>query len=986
MPSEFIPPAQPASDATGEYRPASPRVRSDRYLLERFHARGGMGEIWLATDVEIGRPVALKRILRGREDQHDRFLVEAQITGQLEHPGVVPVHELGLDETGQPFYVMKFVEGRTLKAAIEEYHAAPPAAGVPREVQRLRLLEVFLDLCQAVAYAHSRGVLHRDLKPDNVMLGRYGETLVLDWGLAKARNRPDSPSGPTSVHLVYGDSTKTQAGSVIGSPPYMAPEVAEGASEAADERTDIYLLGATLYEILTGRAPRQGNSRDELIEMARSVVPAAPRQINGQIPRALEAICLKAMARRKPDRYAAVAELAEDVQRYLAGEPVSAYREGVLGRAWRWVKRHRRAVGRTVAAVVVLGLTLFGLARLREAERRRQEAEADAVLLRQIEQARKEVKEFRERADEMRYYAASTNPVAEHAPFFEPRQGEAASQAALAIAANWGPGLDHLPLTEEDKKVLKKELHELQLLTVQLRAASLAGRANPQEPRELLTLLDASTSLEQPPSRSEHRLRAECYRLLGEPRQAAEEQRQAERLPAASALDHFLLGEQYRMESTAAAGERPDRLGDPGLLNKAVEQYRLALVIDPGHYWAHFQRGRCYLSLGRAAEAVEALGACIALRPEAPWGYSARGFALAVLKRFREAERDLNGVVQQYPEFQPGRLNRGVVSWLQGERGKGDAALEDFQAVLQAPQGRRLIEAAYYRGQVYLQRGDQAKALEDFDRVVAEKPSFRPVYLSRARLLLLRGEEAAGVEDLNAFLAGGLPFDPKSKEACERRGRLLLRLADQEPEAARPKLRLLARTELQRAKELGAKSAALCYDLGLVLEHLGQVREAVRVYSEGLEQAPAHVELLVKRGWSHVNFKQFDKAQADFARAVREAPSNAEARTGLGYVRACQKAAGEAGKEADLALLHGAGDYLILHNVACIHAALSQADARRAAEHQDRAVAVLQRAVELWKLGGAGPDEIQQIRNEPAFPPALLARPEIDKLLKGGKR
>src|SRR5262249_5228442 len=143
-----------------------------------------------------------------------RFLMEAQVTGQLEHPGVVPIHELGVDEKGQPFYVMKFVHGRTLKKVIEEYHSPTPAGGEPNEVQRLRLLETFVDLCQTVAYAHSRGVLHRDLKPDNVMLGPYGETLLLDWGLAKLVGRPEA-RGPASgedapVHLTYtGSGTET---------------------------------------------------------------------------------------------------------------------------------------------------------------------------------------------------------------------------------------------------------------------------------------------------------------------------------------------------------------------------------------------------------------------------------------------------------------------------------------------------------------------------------------------------------------------------------------------------------------------------------------------------------------------------------------------------------------------------------------------------------------------------------------------------------
>src|SRR5262249_23030482 len=159
----------------------------------------------------IGRPVALKRLLKEREALRDRFLAEAQITGQLEHPGIVPVHDLGLDEEGQPFYVMPFLGPRTLQDAIAEYHAPDPAPGTPREVQRLRLVEGIARLSQTCASAYGRGVVHRDLKPDTVMLGPYGEPVLLDWGLAKVMGQPEQPAGASYVHLTYasGGSTDT---------------------------------------------------------------------------------------------------------------------------------------------------------------------------------------------------------------------------------------------------------------------------------------------------------------------------------------------------------------------------------------------------------------------------------------------------------------------------------------------------------------------------------------------------------------------------------------------------------------------------------------------------------------------------------------------------------------------------------------------------------------------------------------------------------
>jgi serine/threonine protein kinase len=204
-----------------------PQLRSLRYIVRKFHDRGGIGEVWVAEDTEIGRKVALKRLRKNREDQKERFLAEAQITGQLEHPGIVAVHDLGIDEAGQAFYVMSFIQGRPLLAAIEDYHAGRSASVEGREVQRARLLEVFVKVCQAVAYAHHRGVVHRDLKPDNVMLGPFGEALVLDWGMAKVLNQPELATGAVPVRPTYSSgSGETQDGVIMGAPAYMAPEMA----------------------------------------------------------------------------------------------------------------------------------------------------------------------------------------------------------------------------------------------------------------------------------------------------------------------------------------------------------------------------------------------------------------------------------------------------------------------------------------------------------------------------------------------------------------------------------------------------------------------------------------------------------------------------------------------------------------------------------------------------------------------------------------
>jgi len=239
-------------------------VAGERYTVTRLHATGGIGRVWLARDGSLGRDVALKDLRPERAENPavwGRFLREAQITGQLEHPGIVPVYELGRRDDGQPFYTMRFVRGRTLREAVAAYHQKRER----RELGALdlrELLTAFIGVCNAIAYAHSKGFVHRDLKPANVVLGEFGEVMVLDWGLAKeVGSTPEVPteSLAASHRRASTDSgSQTLEGQILGTPAYMAPEQADGRLSDIDARTDVYGLGAILYEVLTGKPPFGG--------------------------------------------------------------------------------------------------------------------------------------------------------------------------------------------------------------------------------------------------------------------------------------------------------------------------------------------------------------------------------------------------------------------------------------------------------------------------------------------------------------------------------------------------------------------------------------------------------------------------------------------------------------------------------------------------------------------------------------------------------
>jgi serine/threonine protein kinase len=1010
-----------------------------RFVLKNFHAKGGMGEVWVAEDTDIGRVVALKRIRSGREDKVDDFLHEAQITGQLEHPGVIPIHELGVNEQGQPFYVMKFVHGRTLRQAIDEYHgrpltptplpggergtiASPLPAGergrgegsaVPREVQFLRLLQTFIDLCQTVAYAHSRNVLHRDIKPDNVMVGAYGETLVLDWGLAKIIGESDATQTLPSIHLTLsGDTQGTQFGSIKGTPGYIAPEVAEGRTRDVDQLSDVYLLGGTLYHILTGKKPRQAMKLQEMLEMARKRPIVPPRKLDATIPRPLEAICMRALAMRKQDRYASAQVLAEDMQRYLAGEPVMAYRETLVERAWRWIRKHRVLLGRVAAVVLVFGLICYGVMALAALEEQRQAdlrkaadvldaanikaardkkesddraaaARREADHLAKVDRAKADVKKFRQHAEMMRFYSVMYDNPAEREPMYGRAKAEEAGRQALAALAPWGKQLEHFPPDKEqldkEKMVARQELYALLLMLAQ---TLMLRDQRPETAQTVLALLDHAVQL-QPPSAGEHHLRAGALRVLKQLSQAADEDLKAKhKQTLLGAIDHYLLGEQelfeaLRADAKPAAGQKVSR--QMQLCGAAVEQYYKAVEMDPEFVWAYWQLGRCFSLLQEPKAAGQSLAGCAALRPVSAPGHTIRGVALVTLGRYDEAAATITHGMEMDLTFRPARLQRGWVYWLQKEYAKAKA---DLDAVLEPPDEERLLIAAYFRGQLYLETKEYAKALDDFNMVTTGPTTIRDAFLKRARVCFLLGKTEDGLKSIDAFLHSGRDGKVAEYEVHEFRGRQLHQLAFVMPDPA-PHFKQ-ALKELHQAIEQQPESAALFAELGTVQERLLDFDAAVISYGKALQFEPENLVVLVKRGWARDNTKSADpEASAkDFAAAVRLDPKHAEAHTGLGYMYACLKKTGLAERHAQQALLHGGGDYLVLHNVACIYAKLSSFDAQHGTEYEDRAIDLLERGVELYNRTKVGPDPVLQIQMESSFTPSMWLRPEFEKWRK----
>jgi serine/threonine-protein kinase len=377
---------EPDDSATVDYQAAS--VKGPRYRIVRKLGAGGLGVVFVALDALLHREVALKQVRPDRGDEPQdraRFLLEAEITARLEHPGIVPVHDFaGGDGDSRPYYVMRLIRGDTLKDAISVFHDDPALRDDPpaRALALQKLLRRFLDVCDAVDYAHARGVLHRDIKPSNVVVGKHGETILIDWGLAKAVGRSDHPSVDDERTLVPssgGDSSETQAGLAVGTPSFMSPEQARGDLGRIGPRSDVYGLGATLYDLLTGRKPFAGPDRFAIVAAVMEGDFPPPRSVDPTIAPALEAICLRAMARRPEARYASARELADEIERWLADAPVLAWPEPATVRLRRWARRHRPLVAAAAVLMVMTTLGSIGAAALLDRHSRRLEAEQRLV-------------------------------------------------------------------------------------------------------------------------------------------------------------------------------------------------------------------------------------------------------------------------------------------------------------------------------------------------------------------------------------------------------------------------------------------------------------------------------------------------------------------------------------------------------------------------------------------------------------------------------
>jgi tetratricopeptide (TPR) repeat protein len=890
-------------DTPGSPATFSQRIVGDYELLEEI-ARGGMGVIFKARQISAKRTVALKMILAGpyaSPADLQRFRAEAEAAAQLDHPNIVPLYGVG-EDNGRPYFSMKLIEGGNL---------AYRAAQSPRMESR-GLVKLLATVARALHHAHQRGIIHRDLKPANILVDADGEPHLTDFGLAKRLNLPQGPFDPPL----------TQSGAVVGTLTYMAPEQASG-QRGVTTAADVYSLGVILYEMLTGQPPFRGKDPLETLHQVLEAEPAPPRTSHPHIERDLETICLKCLRKEPVRRYASALALAEDLERFLAGEPILARRATPWERVLKWTKR-RPAVAALilVTTAALTGLTAAGLlyreeqARQEARERQRIEAmraEAQELLWTARAAARTEqwpdaklalartltlvgsessLAELQGQAErllaetdrKLGEQEALRRARASYQTFFQKRDDalfhgtlftgvdlpahlEATRQAAEEALALFG-GEAETPLvldssfSPREKAEISSGCYELLLVLAEAVARHDSHKSEAQA-KVALRLLDRAARL-GPPTQAYHLRRARYLEELGDDAGAAQERVQAAAIQPTSALDYFLLGDDRQRQGQTA---------------KAQADFQNALRLQPDHFWARYFLAVCYLRLqrpGDARAAWDCLTACLSRRPDQPagpvllWLYVLRGFANGQLQEFRAAEADF----QKALELQPGEdaryaiaVHRGVLCLRQGKREEAVAELR--HAIRLKP---HQFQAYADLAKAYHQDKQLDQAVEQLDQAIrlAEKlteareldqPVLALLYRNRAQLQVERNELAAALRDFERAVAAA-----PSADAHVECGHVLQRL-----ERYRD-----AVTAFEAALQLRPDLVAVYRWRAGALLKLEDYREAARSFDRYLEKGGTPLpDVYRTRGLIRAKLENYPGAIADYTQALDLAPDAA---------------------------------------------------------------------------------------------------------------
>jgi eukaryotic-like serine/threonine-protein kinase len=842
--------------------------------------RGGMGVVYKARHVKLNRLVALKMVLAGAHasaHQLARFHTEAEAVARLQHPNIVQIYEVGEFE-GLPFFSLEFVSGGTLAKKIDGKPQPPREAAVTVEL-----------LACAMAAAHERGILHRDLKPANVLLDNDGLPKITDFGLAKR---------------IEDDSSQTKSGTLMGTPSYMSPEQARGDTREIGVLSDQYSLGAILYELLTGRPPFAGPTMLETLYQVRHQEPVPPTRLQPRCPRDLETICLKCLQKEPHQRYANCQALAEDLHRFLAGEPIRARPVSWFEHGWRWCRRNPRvailsaSVGVLFVAVVIsLALMAVRMGREREAL-----AETRRIANERLGQAGQRIAagNYRQAQDTLQF----SDPLLAHADLTDVRIRLGVLKAQIDVYAEFRDLLDSArfacrfgsrqqkeqgrrycaqlvelydelegesgkgaaglpPLDDEQRQFFKEDVFEALLTYAQVEQDLAAGgdkASQRQAAEKALALLNRAEQV-LPGTRALHVHRAPCWARLGNDAANKADMEKAKSIAPTSAVDRFWHGFANLMRGSEAARNKDFKAAHESY-QKAIADYAAFLQLRPDHFWGYFNWANAHVYINERRDLHDAwigFTTCTRLRPDFPWPYNNRGTVLLRLGQPEAALVEFDAALARNQDYAEAYANRGVAYVALK---KDDAALADFAKALALNAEQEEVYAK--RAEIYRKRKQYDLAVADYTRLLALSEDKKPILEKR----LAANRALKRVKDILQDYGELLELAPRDLKLRAERVDLLLAQGDY----------AAARDDLTAMLEQEAMSPVLWRTRAIVnWQKLKDFDAALADFQNFAELAPQDPEPHRCMGVIYLGRRQYDAALAGLQRALALRPGYPEA-------------------------------------------------------------------------------------------------------------
>ncbi|HVS33978.1 MAG TPA: tetratricopeptide repeat protein [Gemmataceae bacterium] len=852
-----------ADDAGSPYRavPASAGL-----LLREEIARGGMGAVLRGRDVDFGRDVAVKVLREDHQDRTElqsRFLEEARIAGRLQHPGVAPVYALGRLSDGRPYFTMKLVEGRTLAALLAD---RPDASA-----DRPRLVAVFEQVCQTVAYAHSRGIIHRDLKPLNIMVGGFGEVQVMDWGLAKELPRGGGPDEPVGIRSATGDGSETRAGSVLGTPAYMAPEQARGEVEKVDERSDVFGLGAILCEILTGKPPFIGPrplERAQQADLAEALARLDGCGADAELI-ALAKRCLSASPSDRPrdagETASAVTAYRQSVERRLHEAALAQAAEAARAKEARATAAQERKARRLTVGLAVSVVTLLsvGAGAWLWMQRQWSEQAARTALLRQSAEMALDKAQELEKQDRWPEARAVLEPMRGQLngaglEDVRRRVEQAAADAALVERLE-GIRLKRSSIVEgqfDDRgadEAYAAAFHDVGLVQEGDDSAAAAWIRASAVGEQLTAALDDWAATTRDPARR-------AWLLEAARRADPDPWRDRFRDPAVwsdrtrlEALELELLHDQRRL-----AGQTPPLLATLGysLLNAKADAAPLLAAAQssrPDDFWLNFALGDALCHAKKWDEAAGFYRAAVALRPSAAAIHNNLGVALYSKGRWSEAIQEYRYALEIDPKQAAAHTNLGNALQAKGQL---DEAIEEQQRALEIDP--KLATAHFNLGLALYARGRFDEAIQAYRTALEIDPNGSEAHNSLGAALYAKGRSDEAIPEYYR----ALEIDSKNAQAHFNLGNAL-KDKDRLDEAI---------PEYRRALEIDSNFAQAHSNLGAALYQKDELTEAIQELQRAVEIDPKLSLCHANLGGALLRLGRFAEARESTRRCLELLP------------------------------------------------------------------------------------------------------------------